>query len=182
MTQPTQYQTATRGQSQITQVTVEHVVVPSDLPFDDVIVALESRIGLYGNWEVLPHLLASRRATWEEVAELTLPLIGTSGFTSFVKMEQGVLLSLTGKPKRITLYALGNHLLGVHMIEEVPEVGLYAPPRLVVYEDYTGRTFIAYDRLASLVSQYGNPQVSSMAALVDQKMHDLALAAAGTDL
>ncbi len=164
---------------QITTMTVEHVVIPSQRTFDEVVVALESRIGLYGNWEVLPHLLAARGASWEEVAELTLPLIGSSGFTNFVKMEQGVLLSLTGKPKRINLYALGNHLLGVHMIEEVPEVGLYAPPRLVIYEDYHGQTFLAYDRIATLVSQYQNEQVSAMASLVDQKMHDLALAAAG---
>jgi uncharacterized protein (DUF302 family) len=179
MTHAVQEQGLTLEEPRITHVTVEHVVVPSNLPYADVIVALEARVGVYGNWEVIPHQLAAMKASWEQVAEITLPLIGTSGFTSFVKMEQGILLSLTGKQKRITLYALGNHLLGVHMIEEVPEVGLYAPPRLLVYEDYTGRTCITYDRLTSLVSQYENEQVTNMARLVDQKMHELALAATG---
>lgn len=166
---------------QITRFTTEHVVVPSKRTYREVIGALEARIGVYGNWEVIPQQLAVMDASWEQVAEITEPLIGTSGFTAFVKMEQGVLLSLTGKLKRITQYSLGNHLIGVMMIEEVPEVGLYAPPKLLVYEDYEGRTFIAYDRIASLVSQYQNEQVTNVAQLVDQKLDELARAATGID-
>ena len=158
----------------ITQFTTEHVVVPSNLPYEQVILALEAQIGVYGNWEVIPHQLAALRASWEQVAQITQPLIGPSGFTNFVKMEQGLLLSLTGKPKRITQYSLGNHLIGVHMVEQIPEVGLYAPPRVLVYEDYHGQTFVAYDRLTSLVSQYQNEEVTNIARLVDYKLDELA--------
>lgn len=167
--------------ARITNFTVEHVVIPSRRSYDEVIGAVEGRIGLYGNWEVIPHQLRAMNASWEQVADITGPLIGTSGFTAFVKMEQGVLLSLIGKPKRITQYVLGNHMIGVMMIEEQPEVGLYAPPKLLVYEDYSGQTFIAYDRIASFVKQYQNEQVSTIALLVDQKMEELAKAATGYD-
>src|ERR1051325_4290541 len=102
---------------QITQIAVEHVVVPSTRSYADVIAALEARIGVYGNWEVIPRQLEAMNASWEQVAEITGPLIGTSGFTAFVKMEQGILLSLTGKPKRITQYSLGNATIGVLMVE-----------------------------------------------------------------
>jgi len=165
----------------ITHITIEHVVVPSKHTYADVIGALEARIGVYGNWEVIPHQLAAMNASWEQVAQITQPLIGTSGFTAFVKMEQGVLLSLTGKPKRITQYVLGNHLIGVLMVEHVPEVGLYAPPKLLVYEDYEGRTFVAYDRLASLVSPYQNEEVTSIAQLVDHKLDELVRAVTGSE-
>jgi uncharacterized protein (DUF302 family) len=159
----------------ITSYTVEHVVVPSSQPFDELVVALERRLGLYGNWEMLPQQLASRKASWQEVTEATQALIGTSGFTIFVKMDQGTLLSLTGKPKRIIQYALGNHLLGVHMVEHIAEIGLYAPLRMLVYEDYEGGACIAYDRLSSLVSQYQNEEVIQVARLVDQKLEELAM-------
>lgn len=167
--------------TRITHFTVEHVVVPSERSYVQVIGALEARLGPSGDWEVLPQQLAARKLSWEEVAEFTLPLIGTSGFTTFVKMDQGTLLSLTGKPKRIAQYSIGNHLLGVAMIEAQPEIGLYAPPRLVVYEDYEGKTFIAYDRLSSLVSQYQIDEITSIAHLVDQKMEELVQAAAGNE-
>ena len=156
-----------------TQFTTEHVVVSSQRSYEEVIGALEQRVGVYGNWEVIPHQLAAMHASWEHVAQITEPLMGSSGFTTFVKMEQGLLLSLTGKPKRITQYVLGNHLLGVMMVEEVPEIGLYAPPRVLVYEDYTGHTFVAYDHLVSLVRQYENEQVINVAQLVDQKLDEL---------
>ncbi|SRR5579885_1411369 len=161
----------------LTSFSVEHVVVPSKQSFAQVTAALEARLGLPADWEVLPQQLAARNLTWEEVADLTMPLIGTSGFTTFIKMDEGTVLSLTGKPKRIAQYSIGNHLLGVQMIEVIPEIGLYAPPRLLVYDDYEGRTFIAYDQLSSLVAQYHNDEVTNIARFVDQKLEELARAA-----
>lgn len=182
MSQVEQTQRETRNAPRIVQFTVEHVIMPSNLPYEQVILALEAQVGVYGNWEVIPHQLAAMQASWEQVAQITQPLIGPSGFTNFVKMEQGLLLSLTGKPKRITQYSLGNHLIGVLMVEHVPEVGLYAPPRVLVYEDYDGQTFVAYDRLASLVSQYQNEEVTNVARLVDYKLDELARAVTGNNL
>lgn len=165
----------------ITSFTVEHVVVSSTRSFAQVIAALEARLGLPADWEVLPQQLAARGLSWEEVAELTMPLIGTSGFTTFIKMDQGTVLSLTGRPKRIAQYSIGNHLLGVQMIEAIPEIGLYAPPRLLVYEDYEGQTFLAYDQLSSLVAQYQDEEVTSIARFVDLKLEELARGAAGRE-
>src|SRR5258707_10830778 len=119
---------------QITHFSIKHVVVSSKQSFEQVSAALEARLGLPADWEVLPQQLAARNLSWEEVAEFTSPLIGTSGFTTFIKMDQGTLLSLVGKPKHIAQYSIGNHLLGVQMVEDIPEIGLYAPLRLLVYE------------------------------------------------
>jgi uncharacterized protein (DUF302 family) len=168
------------GKPQITSFTVEHVVVSSNRTYREVIGALEAQLGPPADWEILPQQLAARNLSWEEVMEFTLPLIGTSGFTTFVKMDQGSLLSLTGKTKHIAQYSIGNHMLGVQMIEDIPEVGLYAPPRLLVYEDYNGRAFVAYDRITSLVSQYHNEQVTSIAQLVDYRLDELASAITGS--
>ena len=181
MTQVEKQQVELSGTSRITHITVEHVVVPSNCPYEHTIRNLEERLGLPANWEVLPRQLSAMNVSWEQVAQMTQALIGTSGFTAFVKMEQGVLLSLTGKHKRITQYAIGNHLIGVHMIEQVPEVGLYAPPRLLVYEDYKGRAYIAYDRITSLVAQYQNEEVTSIAQIVDQKLDELARVVTGNE-
>src|SRR2546430_1276306 len=156
MSQAEKQQVDLSNASHITHVAVEHVVVSSNCSYEHIIRSLEKRLGLPANWEVLPRQLSAMKASWEQVAQTTQALIGTSGFTTFVKMEQGILLSLTGKRKRITQYAIGNHLIGVHMIEQVPEVGLYAPPRLLVYEDYEGRAYVAYDRITWLVAQYHN--------------------------
>lgn len=62
--------------------------------------------------------------------------------------------SLAGKPRQVSQYAIGNSLLALQMVEHLPEVALYAPLRLAVYEEDEGKTFVAYDRFSSLLSQY----------------------------
>ena len=105
--------------------------------------------------------------------------LGTGGFSIFSKVEQGQLLSLAGKPRRVSQYAIGNPLLAIQMIEHVPEVALYAPLRLAVYEGEQGRTFVAYDRFSSLLSQYNRPEVTQIAQLVEQKLEALVAEATG---
>ena len=61
--------------------------------------------------------------------------IGTSGLTLFYKVEHSFLLSLVGKTSRAIQYTIGNPLLAIQMTRYMPEAALYAPLRLVVYED-----------------------------------------------
>lgn len=102
---------------------------------------------------------AAAHASWEQVTEAIEKRLGASGFSIFSKVEQGQLLSLMGKPKHVSQYAIGNPLLAIQVIEPVPEVALYAPLRLAVYEEEGGTTFVAYDRFSSLLSQYHRPKL-----------------------
>jgi len=163
----------------VTQLTVEHVVVPSTQPYGATVQALEAQLGIWGNWDAIGLQLAEASASWQEVARITEALAGTSGFTIMAKINLGGLLSLTGKPKKVAQYVLGNPLLAVQMIEHAPEVGLYAPLRLVVYEDSAGACFIAYDLPSSLLGQYQREEVDRIALLLDAKLAKLVARAAG---
>ena len=59
------------------------------------------------------------------------------------------------------------------MIALVPEVALYAPLRLTVYENDEGKTVVAYDRFSSLLAQYQHPEIIWVAGLVEQKLEAL---------
>jgi Domain of unknown function DUF302 len=74
--------------------------------------------------------------------------------TGFHGSDHGALLSLAGKPRRVSQYAIGNSLLALQMVEHLPEVALYAPLRLAVCEEDGGKTFVAYDCFSSLLSPY----------------------------
>jgi hypothetical protein len=50
-------------------------------------------------------------------------------------VEHSYLLALLGKSSWATQSTIGNPQLAVHIIRYVPEAGLYALQRLVVYED-----------------------------------------------
>jgi len=158
---------------QTTQITIEHLVVTSDRSYDQVIEALEAKLGQQADWENMSRALITEHATFEQAISLIEQQLGTSGFTILSKIEPGVLLTLAGKPTRATQYAAGNPLLAIQMIEHAPEVALYAPLRLVVYENRAGKAAVAYESFTSQLAQYPHPEIAVVAQLVEQKLEAL---------
>jgi hypothetical protein len=106
---------------QTTRITIEHIVVSSNRSYEQVKASLEARMGLLGNTDEFARQVAAAHASWEQVMQAIEKRLGTSGFSIFSKVEQGQLLSLAGKPRRVSQYAIGNPLLAIQMIEHVPE-------------------------------------------------------------
>ena len=164
---------------QTTQITIEHSVVTSDRSYEQVIEALEAQLGLRADWENITRALITPNASWEQAVQLVEQQLGTSGFTILSKIEPGALLRLSGKPTRATQYAIGNPLLAIQMIEHAPEAALYAPLRLVVYENRAGNAVVAYERFTSQLAQYPHPEIAPVAQLVEQKLEELVAKASG---
>ena len=156
-----------------THITIEHIVVASNQPYEKVIDALEARLGSVENWGRIGQQLIAANASQEQVAQTIEEHIGTSGFTLFYKVEHSHLLSLVGKTSRAIQYTIGNPLLAIQMTKHMPEAALYAPLRLVVYENEDGRTFVAYDNFVSLLVQYQREEVTRVAQIVEQKLETL---------
>ncbi len=156
-----------------TPLTIEHIVVESNQPYEKVSDALEARLGSAENWGAIGEHLLAANASEEQVAQTIEEHLGTSGFTLFYKAEHSHLLSLLGKTTRAIQYTIGNPLLAMQMTRYLPEAALYAPLRLVVYEDEQGKTFIAYDSFVSLLAQYQREEIAQVARLVEQKLESL---------
>jgi uncharacterized protein (DUF302 family) len=163
-----------------TYITIEHIVVASDRSYERVIEALEARLGLRADWGEITRELITTNASWEQAIQIVEQQLGTSGFTILSKIEQGALLTLKGKPTRTVQYAIGNPLVAIQMIEHAPEVALYAPLRLVVYEDRAGHASVAYERFTSQLAQYPNPGIPPLAQFVEQKLEALVSEATGS--
>ena len=148
---------------QTTPITIEHIVVSSNRSYEQVIDALEAQLGLKADWDKIARELITTNASWEQVVQIIEQQLGTSGFIILSKFDQGALLNLSGKPTRAVQYALGNPLLAIQMIERAPEVALYAPLRLAVYENYPGKSAVAYERFTSQLAQYPNPKIAPVA-------------------
>ena len=97
----------------------------------------------------------------------------------FSKFDQGALLALADKSTKAMLYILGNPLIAIQMLEHNPAVALYVPLRLAVYEDDQGSTFVVYDQPSSLLGQFQNEKITSVAHGLDEKLEELAMTAAG---
>jgi hypothetical protein len=51
-----------------------------------------------------------------------------------------------------------------------------------VYEARDGKTFVAFDRLTSLLAQYPHAEITRIAQIVEQKLEALVAEATGTDI
>jgi uncharacterized protein (DUF302 family) len=60
------------------------------------------------------------------------------------------------------------------MFEQRPDVGLYAPLRVAIYEDDRGTSHFTYDRPTSILAQFEDGRIQAVAKILDQKMASLA--------
>jgi uncharacterized protein (DUF302 family) len=59
------------------------------------------------------------------------------------------------------------------MIQHDIRAGLYAPLRVLIFEDKGGKTCVEYDRPSSLFGQFGNASVTDVANMLDRKLEQL---------
>jgi len=66
-----------------------------------------------------------------------------------------------------------NPLFAIQMTQHDIRASLYAPLRVLIYENEEGKTCVEYDKPSSLFGQFGNPKVTEVATMLDRKMEKL---------
>ena len=91
-----------------------------------------------------------------------------------MQLDQGaVVRKETGEetPKMIR-FVIGNPLIMMEMAKHVPDAGSYAPVTVLVDERADG-VHLSYDRMASLLAPYENPDALEVARNLDMKVENL---------
>jgi uncharacterized protein (DUF302 family) len=154
----------------VSRITVDHVRVVADKPIDKVAKAFEQQMGQFDP-EVYQSLTAGENP--DKVKAKLEALVGPSGFMLFRTSDHGALLRLVGQKKKAIQYLVGNPLFAVQMTQHDVRAGLYAPLRVLIYENDQGKTCIEYDRPSSLFGQFGNAKVTAVATMLDEKLEKL---------
>jgi uncharacterized protein (DUF302 family) len=97
-------------------------------------------------------------------------LEGNTGLILFNIQNHGALLNIYGKPRKAKQYVIGNPLIAIQMTIHDIRASLYAPLRMVVYEDENKKAFVEYDLPSSLFEQFGNSEVLQVAMGLDAKL------------
>ena len=154
--------------------TVDHIRVTSDKSFDDVAAALVRQL-VPEDAGLLTELAAG--GSPEAVRSKLKSPVSPSGQMLVGQVDQGLLLRLVGRQRKAVQYLVGHPLIFVQMAQHDGRVGLYAPPRILLYEDAAGKTCLEYDRPSSLFGQFGDERIAPVAAGLDRKLEALAAAA-----
>jgi len=151
---------------------IERLSVISSKPFEVVVAALEAAVGH-------PDMVEFVRATQgaRTFAELECAVhrgLGRAGLMLFMEFDHGAILrkeSGLATPKIVRL-VIGNPLIMKEMAKHVPDAGSYAPVTVLVDERPDG-VHLSYDRMATLLAPYGNPDALAVARDLDAKIENL---------
>jgi uncharacterized protein (DUF302 family) len=154
----------------VTRVTVDHVRVVADKPFEQVVKAFERQLGQFDP-EAYKSLMA--RGDADKIRAKIEATVGPSGFMLFRASDHGELLRLAGQKRKAVQYLVGNPLFAVRMTRHDIRASLYAPLRVLLYENEQGKTCVEYDKPSSLFGQFGNAKVTDVATMLDRKMGQL---------
>src|SRR6476620_1119446 len=156
----------------IRKIEVERFTLSSSKPFDQVVAAFNSAVG---HPDMAEFWKSTHRAQSDAELQKTIEKgLGRTGLMLFVEFDHGAIVrSGTGRDKpRMIRFVVGNPLIMREMAKHVPDAGSYAPVTILVDERADG-VHISYDRMASLLAPYENPDALSVARDLDAKVEDV---------
>ena len=141
-------------------ITVEHVRIASQRPFAEVRAALESSLSkLDVN---IPNALRDGDRDRAEQYEESGPKLSI-----FLERDHGSLLAIAGGRRNAVQYDIGNPLTASKMTRHDLGAALYAPLRVVLFEDQQGKAVFEYDKPSSFFSQFGDERVTEVGRYLD---------------
>jgi uncharacterized protein (DUF302 family) len=152
-----------------TQMIVSHVTVSSSKPYAVVKQELESRLGRLD--DNIRTLLKQNKI--EELRAAVQKAAGNDGLIIHYIGVHGDWLALKGQRKNGTEYFTGNVLTAVEMTSANMAAGLYAPLRIMVYENAQGGTTIEYDKPSTQLSQFHSAQIDVQGRSLDDRLAKL---------
>ena len=152
-----------------------HVHVVTGKPFEEVTKAFERQLGKF-DADVRRQALAGSGDIEEARAKIAA-MAGPSGFMLFGTTDHGALLRLAGQNRKAIQYVVGNPLIALQMTQHDIRASLYAPLRVLIYENEKGEACFEYDKPSSLFGQFGDSHINPIAATLDRKLEALVAAA-----
>lgn len=149
---------------------VDHVRLESDKPFEEVARAFEKQLGRFdpGFYKSL-----ATAGNPDEARTKIEAMAGSSGFMLFSTNDHGALLQITGQKRKAIQYVVGNPLFALQMTQHDIRASLYAPLRVLIYENEDGKTCVEYDQPSSLFGQFENDRIRPTATMLDTKLEAL---------
>lgn len=141
---------------------IEHVKIESGKTFAEVEAALDRALP-----QLDPAIAAALTAGDEQRAQE----IGRGAkLFIFLKRDHGALLRSAGRSRKALQYEIGNPLTATRMTRHQIPAALYAPLRVVLYENAAGGATFEYDRPSTLFGQFGDEQVTAVGRELDAEL------------
>ncbi len=153
------------------RIQVEHVRIEAAKPFADVKAALEAVVPPLD--PTIPEALRKG-----DIGRAKEALQRGPELAIFSARDHGGLLRIAGLARQAVQYEIGNPLTVTRMTQHELPASLYAPLRVVLYENEDGHAVFEYDRPSSLFGQFEDERVTAVARELDAKLESALIKAA----
>jgi uncharacterized protein (DUF302 family) len=153
------------------RIQVEHVRIEAAKPFADVKAALEAVVPPLD--PTIPEALRKG-----DIGRAKEALQRGPELAIFSARDHGGLLRIAGLARQAVQYEIGNPLTATRMTQHELPASLYAPLRVVLYENEDGHAVFEYDRPSSLFGQFEDERVTAVARELDAKLESALIKAA----
>jgi uncharacterized protein (DUF302 family) len=153
-------QTNTQAMIASHTIAVEHVKISSQRSFAQVRQRLE---------DTLPKLDASIAEVLRSGDQKRATEYDQNGpkLSIFEQRDHGSLLQTFGGRRNALQYEIGNPVTASKMTRYQLSAALYAPLRIVLFEDDQGKGVFEYDKPSSFFGQYGDARVTEVGRYLD---------------
>src|SRR5262249_50360752 len=138
-------------------IPVEHIRISSGRPFAEV------RRKLEGTVPKLDRSIAESLSSGDQKRANDYEQTGPK-LSIFGERDHG---AIAGSRRNALQYEIGNPLTASKMTRHQLSAALYAPLRVVLFEDEQGRGIFEYDKPSSFFGQYGDERVTEVGRYLD---------------
>jgi uncharacterized protein (DUF302 family) len=141
-------------------ISVEHIRIVTERPFAEVRRKLK---------DTLPALDTSIAGALGAGDQERAKVYEKSGpkLSIFEERDHGALLQIWGNRRNALQFEIGNPLTASTMTRYQLAAALYAPLRVVLFEDEQGRGVFEYDKPSSFFGQFGDARVTEVGRYLD---------------
>jgi len=141
-------------------IAVEHIAISSDRSFAEGRQRLETTLPKLDTTiaEALGSGDQKRAADYEE---------NGPKLSIFEQRDHGALLQIVGRRRNALQYEIGNPLTASKMTRYKLSAALYAPLRVILFEDERGKGVFEYDKPSSFFGQFGDERVTEVGRYLD---------------
>lgn len=154
---------------QIREVAMKHVIIETKKPYVDVCAFIEGKLGRLDQ----PMRDMLQNGQTDHLREAATRITRNYGLSIHYVAYHGKVLALNGPTENLKTYYIGDILSASRMTRVIRAAGLYAPLRVVIYQNALGGTTIEYDQPSSLFGQFHNPTTDTMGVSLDERMSKL---------
>jgi uncharacterized protein (DUF302 family) len=144
--------------------TVEHVTIVSSLSFAQARRKLEEALPKL-NVKIVENLTGGNLQEVERYEESGPKL------SIFAERDHGALLKIVGRSSNAIQYEIGNPVTASKMTRYCLGAALYAPLRVVLFENREGKAVFEYDQPSSLFGQFGDDRVTAVGRELDEQLN-----------